>query len=213
MMIDTRIFYEKRGRIRYTSHLDMNRLMQRALARTHLPVWFTQGFNPHLYLTFPLPLSLGFESAYEMMDIRLTEPLPAGEVLGRLNAQLPAGLSVFEVAPPVLPAAKVAFCDYAIALPWAVQEELEGFFSAPIVVDKKTKRGISAVDIRPHMQLLGIEGQEGKTRLSLRCESGPVFSVNPSLAMAAFCAAKGCDAADIDYLKTAVRAADGELFR
>lgn len=213
MMIDTRIFYKKRGRIRYTSHLDMNRLMQRALARTHLPVWFTQGFNPHLYLTFPLPLSLGFESDYEMMDIRLTEPLPAKEVMERLNARLPTGLSVIAVAPPALPASQIAFSDYAITLPWETSKELESFFSAPIVVDKKTKRGTSEVDIRPHMTVLGISGQEGKTHLSLRCESGPVFSVNPSLAMAAFCRDIGYDAADIDYLKTAVRAADGELFR
>ena len=49
-LIDIRIFYTKRGRIRYISHLDMNRLMQRALSRAKLPVWFTQGFNPHLSL-------------------------------------------------------------------------------------------------------------------------------------------------------------------
>lgn len=213
MMIDTRVFYEKRGRIRYISHLDMNRLMQRALARARLPVWFTQGFNPHLYLTFPLPLSLGFESRYEMMDIRLTGPLPAEEVQERLNAQLPEGLLVFEVAPPQMGAAQIAFCDYEIALPGSASAQLEEFLNAPIVVEKKTKRGVSEVDIRPHLKLLSLREEERKTLLSLRCASGPVFNVNPSLAMEAFCKKYGHDAPDIDYLKTAVLTEHGERFR
>ncbi|MCI8442826.1 MAG: DUF2344 domain-containing protein [Provencibacterium sp.] len=213
MMIDTRVFYEKRGRIRYISHLDMNRLMQRALARAKLPVWFTQGFNPHLYLTFPLPLSLGFESKSEMMDIRLTEQLPADEVKARLNAQLPEGLFVSEVAPPQLPAAQIAFCDYEITLPGSVSAQLEAFLAAPVVVEKKTKKGSSEMDIRPHLKLLGLREESGKTILLLRCASGPVFNVNPSLAMEAFCREYGHEAPDVDYLKTAVLTAQGERFR
>ena len=212
MMIDTRIFYEKCGRIRYISHLDMNRLMQRALARARLPVWFTQGFNPHLYLTFPLPLSLGFESKSEMMDIRLTEPVLPEEVKARLNAQLPEGLSVFEVAPPQMNAAQIAFCDYTITLPGSVAAQLEAFLSGPIIVQKKTKRGPAEMDIRPHLILRGLQEQEGKTQLFLRCAGGPALNVNPSLAMEAFCREYHREAPDIDYLKTAVLTAGGERF-
>ena len=59
--------------MRFISHLDMTRFMSRTIRRAELPVWYTEGFNPHLYMTFALPLSLGFESDYEVVDIRLLD--------------------------------------------------------------------------------------------------------------------------------------------
>ena len=59
--------------MRFISHLDMTRFMARVIRRAELPVWYTEGFNPHLYMTFALPLSLGFESEYEVVDIRLLD--------------------------------------------------------------------------------------------------------------------------------------------
>ena len=64
MFIDYRLFYTKTGRLKYISHLDTNRLMQRTLKRSGLPVWYSEGFNPHIYITFALPLALGLESEY-----------------------------------------------------------------------------------------------------------------------------------------------------
>ena len=55
-----RIFFEKRDRARYISHLDITRCLSRAFARTDIPVWYTEGFNPRIYMTFALPLSLGY---------------------------------------------------------------------------------------------------------------------------------------------------------
>ena len=52
-----RIFFKKEGRAKYISHLDLNRVMQRALRRACIPVWRTRGFNPHPYIAFGLPLS------------------------------------------------------------------------------------------------------------------------------------------------------------
>ena len=68
-----RLFFTKLDRAKYISHLDMNRCMSRALKRSGLPVWYTGGFNPHMYLTFPLPLSLGCESVYECVDLKMTQ--------------------------------------------------------------------------------------------------------------------------------------------
>ena len=56
-MINIRVFYHKTSRAKYISHLDIMRCMQRAVVRAGLPVWYTEGFNPHIYLTFSLPLS------------------------------------------------------------------------------------------------------------------------------------------------------------
>ena len=66
---NVRIFYEKKGRMKFVSHLDMNRFMSRLIAKSKIPVWYTEGFNSHIYINFALPLSLGFESDYEVLNV------------------------------------------------------------------------------------------------------------------------------------------------
>ena len=58
----------------YISLLDMQRVMQRVLKRSGLPVWHTLGFNPHIYMTFACPLSLGQESQCECVDVKTEAP-------------------------------------------------------------------------------------------------------------------------------------------
>ena len=55
-MITVRISFEKKNEASYISLLDMQRVMQRVLKRSSLPVWHTLGFNPHIYMTFACPL-------------------------------------------------------------------------------------------------------------------------------------------------------------
>ena len=61
-MTTVRIWFTKTGEASYISLLDLQRVMQRALKRSGLPVWYTLGFNPHIYMTFACPLPLGQES-------------------------------------------------------------------------------------------------------------------------------------------------------
>ena len=96
-MPNLRLFYRKRGRAKYISHLDITRCMQRSLKRAGLPVWYTQGFNPHMYMTFALPLALGYESDYECMDLRFTHLMEFEEIQTRLNAALPRDIQVWKV--------------------------------------------------------------------------------------------------------------------
>ena len=72
-MKNVRIWFKKDFECRYISHLDLNRCMLRALHKSKIPVWHTEGFNPHPFATFPLPLSLGFRGVNECMDIKLEE--------------------------------------------------------------------------------------------------------------------------------------------
>ena len=95
-----RVFYRKTDTAKYISHLDINRCFQRAMKRAGIPLWFTEGFNPHAYLTFPLPLALGYESLCECVDFRLTQPMEPGEIVDRLNRVLPMGLKAYAAAPP-----------------------------------------------------------------------------------------------------------------
>ena len=91
-MKTVRVFFAKEGRLKYISHLDVTRCLARVFKRSRLPIWYTQGFNPHAYLTFALPLPLGVESCCESFDFRLTEEVSCEEVTDRLNAVLPDDL-------------------------------------------------------------------------------------------------------------------------
>ena len=75
-MKNVRVWFEKKGSVRYISHLDLTRCMARGLKLSQLPVWYTEGFNPRIYMTYAMPLSLGVCGERECMDIRLTEELP-----------------------------------------------------------------------------------------------------------------------------------------
>ena len=80
----------------YISLLDMQRVMQRVLKRSGLPVWHTLGFNPHIYMTFACPLSLGQESQCECVDVKTEAENPDfAQWQTALNAIMPAGIEVY----------------------------------------------------------------------------------------------------------------------
>ena len=112
-----RIFFEKRGRAKYISHLDLMRAMTRAVRRAALPLWYTEGFHPHPYLSFPLPLPLGQEGLRETMDLRLEEDMAFEEIQRRLNAALPEGMRVVAVSEPWCKPGEIKAARYHIAIP------------------------------------------------------------------------------------------------
>ena len=80
-MITVRIRFRKVGEAAYISLLDLQRVFHRILKRSGLPVYYTQGFNPHIYLSFACPLSLGQESICECCEVKprqKTRIFPAG---------------------------------------------------------------------------------------------------------------------------------------
>ena len=79
-MKNVRILFSKTGRAKYVSHLDLVRAMTRAVRRANIPLWYTEGFNRHPYLTFASPLSLGYEGLRESVDIRMEEAFPFDEL-------------------------------------------------------------------------------------------------------------------------------------
>jgi radical SAM-linked protein len=81
------------GDVRFLSHHDMMRLMERATARAKLPVKYTQGFNPHPRLSLALPKPVGVSSQCEALVLELTEP-PAAGAEEELARQLPPGMRV-----------------------------------------------------------------------------------------------------------------------
>lgn len=186
-----RVFFTKLGRAKYISHLDSNRCWQRSIKRSGLPVWYTEGFNPHMYLTFPLPLSLGYESKYECVDMKLLEDLSDEEVVQRLNDALPLDIRVFACAEPVMDQKEIAWADYDIFLSCAnaatLNDELSAYLAQEqILVQKKTKKGFKEVDLKPHFSVLKQEAGKDGVALTLRCTTGIEVNINPSLLLENF---------------------------
>ena len=117
-MITVRISFEKKNEASYISLLDLQRVMQRVLKRSGLPVWHTLGFNPHIYMTFACPLSLGQESECECVDVKTEAEAPDFEQWKvALNAIMPAGIVITHVGPVQMKADLIAYACYRITYP------------------------------------------------------------------------------------------------
>lgn len=92
-----RIQFEKRGAIRFTSHKDVMRIFERAFGAAGVPVSFSEGFHPHMRMSFGPPLKTGWEGLEEYMDVQLETPMDG--MAAAVNTKLPDGLRVTQVIP------------------------------------------------------------------------------------------------------------------
>jgi radical SAM-linked protein len=91
-----KVIFSKEGEMIYFSQLDLVKVFERALRRTHLPLLYTQGFNPHARLSFGRALKLGVEGKEEV-SCYFTEEITPQELSEKLIPQLPAGLGIIEI--------------------------------------------------------------------------------------------------------------------
>ena len=185
-MIRVRATFEKCGRAKYISHLDLNRCMLRTFRRSRLPIWYTEGFNPHPYYSFALALSLGFESNCEILDFNLNEDIPYDEIKDKLNAVMPEGMRIVKVAEQKQKITAIAKAEYRFSL---ISDDIENLFIAvqelisnpEILIEKKTKKGIKTVDIKPDMEILSCEKAEKSIDISMYLPAGTQTNYNPTL--------------------------------
>ena len=186
---NVRVWFEKKNTARYISHLDLNRCMSRAFQKTKLPLWHTQGFHPHIFLTITMPLSLGMSGLRESMDIRLTEEISNEEIIEKLNGALPLDIRVYDVTEPVMRPSEVAFASYEIdyepenASAEEAKAKLEELLTREeILVTKHTKKGPKEFDIRPYFQDMQLHIREdGHLTASHRLPISVNGGVNPTL--------------------------------
>ena len=92
-----RITFTKQGALRYTGHLDLHRLWERAMRRAELPLAYSQGFHPQPKISIAAALPLGFSSRGEVLDVRLNEELSTQEITDKLKNSLPKDIQITRV--------------------------------------------------------------------------------------------------------------------
>ena len=183
-----RLTFAKLDRAVYISHLDLMRTMQRAFKRAKLPIWHTQGFNPHAYIMFPLALSLGVESRCEVMDVALTEDYPLDEVYEKLNAALPSGLEIVKAEKPKNPHTSITSAEYEIVFDAEAEEFLKFISREKIEIKKLTKKKTEKIiDIKPDIEVLCCEERKDGLFVKLRLPAGCDKNVNSGVLTSAFC--------------------------
>ena len=217
--IKIRATFSKTDRAKYISHLDLNRTMQRAFKRAKIPVWYTEGFNPHAYIMFPLALSLGVDSKCEIMDFSITEEMSFDEIKAKLNAVLPEGLKIMNVALEGKKHTEIAFSEYIVSISSNVSAEniskkFKEFLSLEkIEIEKKTKKkGINLIDIKPYINVTQMSVQDNFFNFTLILPAGTQTNINPSLVFDAFTAHSKLEI-EIEHIeRTKILCKNGELF-
>ena len=186
-----RVWFHKTGPIRYISHLDLMRTMTRAIRRSRIPLWYTEGFNPHPYMTFALPLSLGMQSECESMDIRIEGEMTNDEICRALQEAMPQGIEITAVKDPVLDpkyiaAARFSVCFHNISDSASFLQRAQELLSGDsLIVQKLGKKGhkkvMKEIDLLQSLQSYELRPEHDTPVLDLVLPAGSVNNVNPAL--------------------------------
>lgn len=189
-MREVRLRFSKTGRLKYISHLDINRAMSRALKRAQIPLWYTEGFNPHPYMSFSLPLSLGVESLCESVDLRIIGDITNDEIKNRLNNVLPRDIKIVDVYDDFRDNSEIVYSDYVYKFEFkdneVAFEKIKNVLSSDeIIALKKGKQGRKRVmketNIKSFIDKYSISIRNDVIVLNIRLLAGPEKNLNPSL--------------------------------
>lgn len=167
MVQRVRLRYTKRGRLRFTSHRDFQRALERALRRSAVPMAYSAGFTPHPRISFMNAASTGAASEAEYVELALAERRDPEQLRQQLDESLPPGLDVVDA----VEATDKDFMERLQASVWqlrldGVTEEaaaaaVETFLAAEQVeVQRQTKNGVRTFDTRAAVVSLTVEAVE-----------------------------------------------------
>ena len=181
-----RLKFRKKGLSIYYSQLDLQRVMARALKKSGLPVWYSQGFNPHIYMTFTLPLSLGHESECESVDFRLNEEMAEAEILNALEGTLPQGIELVSAKAPDYDARSIMYAKYDITLYGEnskIKNALDNYAALEhATVTKVTKKGQKDINLKELIKNIVItDEKEGEVTFNAVYPAGTPLNINPQL--------------------------------
>lgn len=201
--------------MKFVSHLDMNRFFIRLVRMAKLPIWYTEGFNQHPYISFALPLSLGFESLYEIIDFKINDDDYTNEmILEALNSKAVPGIKFIDAFDEQRKAKEIAYSKYDIS--FSDSEIFNNFLNfikenENIFAIKKTKKG-GEKEIELKQYIKEIEFNDDSSTVSITLPAGSELNINPTLYIDSL---SSCLTLGVDYsiLRTAVYDANLSVFR
>ncbi len=168
-----RITFSKQGALRYTGHLDLHTLLERAARRANLPLAYSQGFHPSPKIQLASALPLGFSSRAEIMDMWLTTECEVSRLRIDLQAALPNDIQILDIEPvddrvPPLQTQVIA-AEYEATLPDEFASDLTSRLSAIMEAASlpRERRG-KPYDLRPLIESLEAAPAEGSGKWRIR---------------------------------------------
>ena len=199
------VVFTKEAPVRFVSHLDVQRLFQRAFRRAKLPMAYSQGFNTHPLISFATALSVGMTSRGEYLDVILTEDMTPEDFIALVSPHLPEGVRIVEAFDlgvsnkSLTSAMRAASYEARVKLSRPVSKDeidnaIKELLSNEIVIQKKTKGGIKPTDIRPmvfELKCICAEGNEA--RLEIRGALTASGGLNPEVLLGVLFGRMGVD--------------------
>lgn len=196
-----RIKFRKYGVMKFIGHLDIMRYFQKSMKRANIPIAYTQGYSPHMIMSFANPLGVGLTSDGEYFDIELKDYISSKNAVSQLNEVMVKGMEIVSFVE--LPEEQktgmsiVAAADYYVyskdkEFSKGLIEALERFKSEEhVVIMKKTKKSYREVDIRPLIYKISFE----EDMIFMQVATGSVENLKPELVMEALLGYAGLEPA------------------
>lgn len=144
VMMKKRIYFDKYEDMRFISHLDLLRFLERLFKKVNLPIKYSNGFHPRPKMSFGNPISLGTEAFGEIMDLELEEDLSNAEVFERLNSTEILGFrvqKVEELEGKGNIAEEYPYIKYSVEGSSSSIDTLEKLLSQEEIIETKEKKG------------------------------------------------------------------------
>lgn len=211
----TRMRFVKCGSMKFIGHLDCMRFFQKAIRRAKLDVAYSKGYSPHQLMSFASPLGVGVTSDGEYIDVEFYSlpDLSLPELVTYLNQFMTDEIFVTDIE--IMPDGFKNSMSLLIAADYMVVEKEAGVFpenwqekwlsfmeQQEIVIEKKTKKSVKEVDIKPHIlawdfSMDAFAEKNGENYGTLHCDyegnslfmrltSGSETNIKPELVMQAF---------------------------
>lgn len=200
-----RITYTKGDSVKYISHLDFLRCVNRSFKRAKIPVKYSQGFNPHILLNIGLPCPVGVSSECELLDIELKWETDTEKIREDLNRAMPEGIQILSVErrtthPDFY---EIEFARYEITFNSDKDFDTESFAKEDsFIIEKKSKRGMKEVNIKDFVKEMSIsKTEDGKYRLVCIISAGNKLNLKPDLLLSAIASYHGAIFKDVQTVR------------
>jgi len=182
-----RVKWGRNESVRFLSHLDNSRVFERAIRRSRIPVAYSQGYSPHQKLAFGPPLTLGYTSEAEYVDIQLDAPYQES-YLDILSRELPDGFEILQTMPLVGKgqslSAVINAAVHETTVPMTFTEASEKrqwlLNQQEIIAERTSKNEIKKIDIRPAIIDVELFEQESITVARITTGLGQLPFARPS---------------------------------